>query len=116
MTATFLPLLQTFERRGRLVVEAEREMWKDVTAYMMSDEEDVGENTFKTHQPEWRSAEFNVFLKQLDCRADTKAANRAHPHRNRILGTPLKTTAPVGASDWMVNHDEIEPPSSPTLF
>ena len=43
------------ERRGRLVVEAEREKWKDMTACMMSDEEDVGENTFKTHQPEWRS-------------------------------------------------------------
>ena len=41
-------------------------MWKDVAACMMSDEEDVGENTFKTHQPEWQSAEFNEFLKQLD--------------------------------------------------
>ena len=116
MTATFLPLLQTFERRGCLVVEAEREKWKDVTACMMSDEEDVGKNMFKTHQPEWRSAELNEFLKQLDGRADTKAANRAHPRRNRILGTPLKTTVPAGVSDWMVNHEEIEPPSSPTLF
>ena len=31
--------------------EAESEMWRDVR--LMSDEEDVGENTFKLHQPEW---------------------------------------------------------------
>ena len=57
-------------------------MWNKMTATMMSDEEDVGENTFKVHPPEWRSEELNKLLRLLDARADSKAANRAHPRRN----------------------------------
>ena len=107
--------MQKFERRGRLVTETEREMWQSVTASMMSDEEDVGGNTFKVHPPEWRSEELNELLKTLDGRADAIAANKAHPRRNRIQGTPLKTTAPTGVSDWMINKVESAP-SSPLLL
>ena len=48
-------------------------MWKDITANMMSDEEDSGGNAFKVRAPEWRSEELNKLLKDLDSRADAAA-------------------------------------------
>ena len=52
-------LLQKYERRGRQVKDTEKEMWSEVTPAMMSDEEDIGDNTFKVHQPDWRSEHLN---------------------------------------------------------
>ena len=43
------------DRRSCHVIESEREMWKDVVPSMMSDEEDVGDNSFRIHRQEWRS-------------------------------------------------------------
>ena len=40
-------------------------MWKDITANMMSDEEDSGGNAFKVRAPEWRLEELNKLLKDL---------------------------------------------------
>ena len=33
---------------------------------MMSDEEDVGNNTFRVHHQEWRSQEMTDMLEELD--------------------------------------------------
>ena len=101
------------------VQEVEREMWSKMTAIMMSDEEDVGENTFKVHPPEWRSGELNELLKLLDARADSKAANRAHPRCNQIQGMPLKTDRPPNVSAWMGNDAESDfdaAPGSPLIL
>ena len=90
-------------------------MWNKMTATMISDE-DVGENTFKVHPPEWRSEELNkllTLLGLLDARADSKAANRAHPRRNRVQGTPLKTDRPPNVSAWMVNDPESDFDAAP---
>lgn len=109
--------LQKYERRGRLVGETEREMWKHVTASMMSDEEDIGGNTFKVHVPKWRSDELNVLLCELDSRADAKAAYRSHPRRSRIQGTPHKVPAPSVSQDWMIRKEtDSDVPSSPPLL
>ena len=53
-------------------------------SYMMFDEEDVGENTFKVHRPEWRSEELNKLLKLLNTKTNSKATNWAHPRHNRV--------------------------------
>lgn len=70
-------------------MESECEMWHDMSPTMMSDEEDVGDNTFRIHCQEWCSEEMTLFLEELDRRADT-AMKKAHPRKNRIVGTPLK--------------------------
>ena len=77
---------------------------------MMSDEEDVGDNTFKVHQPQWRSVQLNELLKELDQRA---ARNKGHARKNRVSGTPLKSSVPIAAKDWMVTA-EYDSDASPT--
>ena len=37
-----------------------------MTRTMMSDEEDVGNNTFRVHHQEWRSQEMTDMLEELD--------------------------------------------------
>lgn len=69
---------------------------------MMSDEEDVGGNTFKVCGLEWRSDQLNELLKDLDSRADG-GVNRARPRKNRIVGTPQKQDAPIGVKEWMLS-------------
>ena len=95
------------------MLESEKEMWVDVTASMMSDEEDVGNNTFRIHQQQWRSQELSEFLEKLDKRAD-EASKRAHSRRNRVVGTPLKVNAPAITKEWIVRNEPRE--GSPSLF
>ena len=57
---------------------SEQEVWQDVIPNMMSDEEDVGNNTFRVHRQEWRSHEITDMLEELDRRADA-ANKKAHP-------------------------------------
>lgn len=40
----FLP--QKYDRRSYQVQDSEQSLWEDITPTMMSDEEDVGQNTF----------------------------------------------------------------------
>ena len=48
-------------------MESEQEVWQDdVTPTMMSDEEDVGNNTIRVHRQEWRSQEMTDMLEELD--------------------------------------------------
>ena len=71
------------------------------------------------HLPEWQSEELNKLLRLLDARADSKAANLAHPRRNRVQGTPLKTDRPPNVSAWMVNNPESDfdaAPGSPLIL
>ena len=89
--------------------------WHDLSPALMSDEEDIGQNTFKIHRQEWRSTELDEFLEELDRRADA-ALKRAHPRKNRVLGTPLKVLAPASTKDWMVKETQDSLRSSPTLF
>ncbi len=100
MTSSKYLIFQKFERRGRHVQDPEKDMWADVTPAMMSGEEDIGNNTFKVHQPEWRSEELNKLFKDLDARAD-QAMNKGHARKNRVIGTPSKTAPPSHAKDWM---------------
>lgn len=58
-----LLFIQKYERRGRHVQNSEREKWNDITPAMMSEEEDIGDNTFKIHKPQWRSCELIQLLK-----------------------------------------------------
>ena len=78
--------------------------WQDVVPTMMSDEEDVGDNTFRVHRQEWRSQEMTDLLDELDRRADT-AMKKVHPPKNRVVGTPLKVDAPDRAKHWMLRED-----------
>ena len=89
------------------MLESEQKMWDDVSPSMMSDEEDVGNNTFRIHRQEWRSQEFSDLLEELDRRADS-ATKKAHPRRNRGIGTPLKVNAPTTAKEWMMRCDSRE--------
>lgn len=84
---------------------------------MMSDEEDVGNNTFRVHRQDWRSQEMVDMFYELDRRADV-AMKSAHPRKNRTVGTPLKVDAPSTARDWMVkNTEDLDSSnSSPSLF
>lgn len=68
-----------YEQRTRLVKENELELWNQVTPFMMSEEEDKGENTFKVRTPERRSEELDSLLSKLDARANSKHTNKAHP-------------------------------------
>ena len=95
------------------MLESEQEMWEDVNPSMMSDEEDVGNNTFRIHRQEWRSQEFSDFLQELNRRADA-VTKKAHPRRNRIVGTPLKVSAPTTTKEWMVRSEPRE--GSPSSF
>ena len=53
--------------RSCQVMGSEQEVWQDdVTPTMMSDEEDVGYNTFRVHRQEWRSQEMTDMLEELD--------------------------------------------------
>lgn len=81
-------------------MESEMSEWNDVTPSMMSEEEDMGDNTFKVHQPLWRSSQLVGLLQNLDTRAST-SVNKAHPRKNRVIGTPYKNPAPACAKDWM---------------
>ena len=103
-------ILQKYERRSCRVKEWEQSIWEDIIPSMMSDEEDMGNNTFCLHHQEWRSQELSDFLKKLDKRAD-EATRKIHPCRNRVVGTPLKVTPPSITKDWMVNKED-----SPPLF
>lgn len=80
---------------------------------MMSDEEDVGNNTFKVHPPQWRSAQLNQLLSELDRRAGT-AINKAHPRKSRVIGTPCKSSTPSAAKGWMICEGEDNGSPSPT--
>ena len=76
--------------------------WQDVVPTMMSDEEDVGDNTFRVHRQDWCSEEMTDFLDELNRRADD-AMKRVHPRKNQA---PLKTTAPENTKDWMLKADQ----------
>ena len=80
---------QKYDRRSCRVMGSEQEVWQDVTPTMMSDEEDVGNNTFRVHRREWHSQEMTDMLEELDRRADT-ATKKAHPCKDRVVGTPMK--------------------------
>ena len=82
-------------------------MWQDVTPTMMSDEEDVGDNTFRIHRQEWCSPKMTHLLEELDTRADL-ATKKVHPRKNRVIGTPLKTYAPNATKEWMLNTENVD--------
>lgn len=77
----------------------ERELWKDVTIDMMSDEEKRGE-IYVRHPPAYRSTALSKFISKLDNRCDKKMS--AHPRVKRNLGTPLRVQTPACAKKWMV--------------
>lgn len=80
----------------------------------MSGEEDVGNNTFRVHTPEWRSDQLNTLLKDLDERAD-QVLNKAHPRKSRVVGTPCKVDAPSNVNIWMTRAtNDADEQLSPT--
>ena len=70
---------------------------------MMSDEETVDSQTLKRRRPEWRSAEFNMFMDLLDQRSYTSSK---HPRKVRVIGSPLKCPPPLGTKEWMSTDDD----------
>ena len=85
-----------------------------MTPAMMSEEEDMGGNIFKVHQPEWRSSQLIGLLQDLDKRGDS-AINKAHPRKTRVIGTPLKISSPSCAKEWMKGEGDGDIPLSPTF-
>lgn len=77
---------------------------------MMLDEESVN-GKFKVHTPEWRSAEFNTFLNDLDSRA-AAINDKSHPRIQRLQGTPAKCSPPDNVDEWMVNEDDCNSESA----
>ena len=92
----------------------ELERWKDITPSMMSDEDDDGDGTFHVHRQEWRSDEMTALFEDLDRRADA-AMKKAHPRKNRVIGTPLKVDAPSCTKGWMLKEVATHE-NSPELF
>ena len=111
---------QKYDRRSGRVMGSEQEVWQDVAPTMMSDEEDVGSNTFRVHRQEWRSQEMTDMLEELDRRADAAIKN-AHPRKDRVVGTPMKVDPPRTTKDWMLRGQDQDLETSnrkgsPTLF
>ena len=109
-TATHL-IMQKYDRRSCRVLRGELDKWQDIIPTMMSDEEDVGNNTFRVHRQEWRSQEMNDFLDELDQRAES-AMKSSHPRKSRVVGTPVKMSAPEQVKPWMVVRDDDSDDSS----
>ena len=95
---------QKYDRRSGRVMGSEQEVWQDVTPTMMSDE-DVGNNIFRVHHQEWRSQEMTDILEELDRRADA-AIKKAHPRKDRVVGTPMKVDPPRTTKDWMLRGQD----------
>lgn len=92
--------------------------WVEIVPLMMSDEEETG-GRFKVRQ-EWRSAEFNNFIEELDDRASS-SHGKSRPRITRYFGTPCKIQPPTNAPNWMLSttntdDSEILAPESPNMF
>ena len=57
-------LFQTMKRRERVVLDSEKDFWKEVKSELMSEEEAGDEVILKT--PGWRAPELNNLIKALD--------------------------------------------------
>lgn len=95
----FVSFHQLWDRRAKQVQLEEQEHWNDVQPSMMSDEETLDSQTLKRRRPDWRSSEFNSFIDELDRRSYQTCK---HPHKARIVGTPLKCPIPSGVKEWMI--------------
>ena len=96
---------QKYDRRSGRVMGSEQEVWQDVAPTMMSDKEDVGNNTFRVHRQEWRSQEMTDMLEELDRRAGA-AIKKANPRKDRVVGTPMKVDPPRTTKDWMLRGQD----------
>ena len=70
---------------------------------MISDEETVDSQTLKRCRPEWRSAEFNMFMDSLDQRSYTSSK---HPLKVCVIGSSLKRPPPLETKEWMGTDDD----------
>lgn len=75
--------------------------WVEIEPSMMSDEEEAG-GQFKVRRQEWRSAEFNQFMEDLDDRASS-SHRKSRPRITRYLGTLCKIQPPTNATEWMLS-------------
>ncbi|XP_077866044.1 uncharacterized protein LOC144353328 [Saccoglossus kowalevskii] len=71
---------QTMERMERVLVEKEKEPWKNVKSELMSNEEDGDEEVFFKSLP-WRAQKLNDLIKVLDMRL----ASLAYYPRNLVI-------------------------------
>lgn len=93
--------------------------WVEIEPSMMSDEEEAG-GQFKIHRQEWRSAEFNKLMEELDDRA-ASSHGKSRPRITRYFGTPCKIQPPTNAAEWMLSttnpdDSEVLAPESPNMF
>lgn len=102
---------QKYERRGRHLLEEERERWQDVLPTMMSDEEEGDGGEFAVHRPVWRSHDFNILLQELDERA--LSSNPKRPRYTRTIGSPRSGDPPSEAKRWMIATPDSPAPNSP---
>ena len=75
-------------------------MWDDITPSMMSDES-MPDGKIARKRPCWRGDEFNEFMSVLDSQAN--GAFKQSVRKERILSTPVETSAPLNITDWMKN-------------
>ena len=100
-----ISIMQLFERRSKFVKTShERELWKQVTATYMSDEETESEGDgFVIRIPSWKSDLLNKVLSRLDKRYDAKRATScSKPKENRKIGTCSTREVPEGIPKWAV--------------
>ena len=96
--------IQLWDRRSKhLADELEKNKWKDITVFAMSDEEVLSDGSIERKPPSGRSAELNEFLRSLDSRAD---ANLKVARKQRVEGSPVKFAPPSGCPQWMLAPDE----------
>ena len=75
-------------------------------------QESVGADTLKRRRPEWRSLELNRLLDELDQRSYQASK---HPRKVRVLGSPIRGPAPIGAADWTKHVDDYSVESEQEL-
>ena len=96
--------------------------WSDIRPSMMSNEEET-DGRFKVHRQEWRSAEFNDFMDELDDHA-IASQGKPRPRITRYYGIPCKVAPPPPPADvshWMVSFTDPEvsdilAPNSPQML
>ena len=85
---------------------------------MLDKELEESSGKFKVHRQDWRSADFNELMDELDLRAMT-SQDRARPRMTRDFGNPCKASPP-DISRWIISThprgDEILAFNSPDMF
>ena len=85
----------------------QKKYWAEVTADMISDEENVGDK-YILYPPSYRSERLTRFIHKLDSRLEITPSR--HARYSRVLGSPVHKNIPSKAKKWMMKSSEESPP------